>query len=911
MDAGAGTDRHDAIASAARLARHSSVMSAGMLRDARGRRRVAVGLAIVALAYVGFVVAAAWGAADPGYRVRIGLEVVQVRTATDLAVGERITAIDGAPLRSTLAYSRWRRAATPGEPAVVTVADRRGVTREVTIVPRPQSTPVLLLVTAGFAVLLLGFGLLLRLRAPDDPAARRFWASTLPFPFIYVGAVAAPHVLAEPLAIGGLAIALGLAPAWLRDFFASFPTPGPPPSPRIRGALLASGAAGAAVVIALFASARAGDAALRAGVAGLLALATLNVAVAVAGVRRQWRRARAADPTERAQLKWLLLGFGLVVVHTATIVPGALGDPGWFTAGGFAPLVAGAAICWFGASTLAMLRVRLAAIDAVVPSALLYSAAARGSAIAAALVVITVGTVVIEVAPGATALASTATAIAAAALFGPGRQRLRGWLDTWSRRDRSRYVERLHETTGELATLRDRDALARTALERAVATVHADGGAVYLPAAGDRVRRAHAIGRRAYPDELAVDGAAVPIDGDLLAWPVAGARLEAVLVLGPRLGGDRYGADDRHLLGALAGVLATAFETARASATADDLGARLAARERELRALRAPPADAPAPDGGPLPVLAGSSARAAELRRTIERVAASTASVLLAGETGAGKGMVAHAIHAASARAAGPFVHVDCGAIAAGVFESELFGHERGAFTGADRARAGLLEQADRGTLFLDEIGELPATLQPKLLRALQERSVVRVGGSRPRALDLRVIAATNRDLEAMIRAGAFREDLYFRLRVVDLVVPPLRDRSDDLAAIVDALVPRLARRTGAAITVRPDALAALRRHPWPGNIRELENTLERAVVLTGASAIGAADLALDARRAPRGTEPAPDDPPHRAYLDAVERARLVAALDAAAGNRALAARNLGIPRTTLINKLRRHGIAT
>jgi DNA-binding NtrC family response regulator len=190
----------------------------------------------------------------------------------------------------------------------------------------------------------------------------------------------------------------------------------------------------------------------------------------------------------------------------------------------------------------------------------------------------------------------------------------------------------------------------------------------------------------------------------------------------------------------------------------------------------------------------------------------------------------------------------------------------------------------------------------------------MRVGSGRARTIDLRVVAATNRDLETMVRDGTFREDLYYRLRVVEVRVPPLRERLDDLPAIVAALLPRLAARNGGeTIDVRPDALAALARHTWPGNIRELENVLERAIVLTGATTIGAADLLLDARRAP----PAVDAPPadegtgHREYLDAVERARLIAALEAADGNRARAARNLGIPRTTLINKLRRHGIGS
>ena len=879
-------------------------------------------VSLVAIVYVVLVVAAVWRSPDTGFRIRIGRDVAKARADIGIRVGERIEAVDGEPVVSSMGWAQWRQSAEIGREAVMTVRGPDGAVRQVPVVPRATGASPLVLVIAAFSVLLVAFALLLRLRAPGDALPRRFFATTLPFPFIYVGAVAAPHLLADPVVIGALAASLGLAPAGLRDFFASFPTPGPAPSTRARGALIAIGAVGAAAVIAIFAAARAGsgDGTLRAGIAGLLGLGALNLAVAAEGLVRQWRRARTADPTERAQLKWLLVGFGLVFVHTASIVPGAIGDPGWFTVGGFAPLVAGSAIFWFGASTLAVLRVRLSAVDAVVPSSLVYSAAARGSVVAAVLIVVAVGTIVHDAVPGATAVAAAATAIAAAALFGPAHRWLRARLDAWFLRDRSRYVERLHEATGELAPLRDSSALARVAVERAIAAVHADGGAIYLPAADrpDRFALAHAAGAGAYPPALHVEDGAITGAGDAMAWPVAGARIEAILVLGPRLGGDGYGEADRHLLGTLGGLLATAFETARSSAVADDLGARLALHERELGELRrrAPGrvarVPAPAADGPP-PVLVGESAASRALRQTLDRIAGSASSVLLVGETGSGKGIAARAIHDASDRAAGPFVAVDCAAIAPGVFESDLFGHERGAFTDADRARTGFVELADDGTLFLDEIGELPLALQPKLLRVLQERAVVRVGGHRARRVDLRVIAATHRDLDAMVRAGGFREDLLFRLRVVEVAVPPLRDRLDDLDAIVAALLPRLARRTGVGpIEVRPDAVAALRRHGWPGNIRELENTLERAVVLGGAASIGAADLVLDARRAPRRADLPPDvDEPggHREYLDAVERTRLIAALDAAKGNRAQAARRLGIPRTTLINKLRRHGL--
>jgi transcriptional regulator with PAS, ATPase and Fis domain len=259
-------------------------------------------------------------------------------------------------------------------------------------------------------------------------------------------------------------------------------------------------------------------------------------------------------------------------------------------------------------------------------------------------------------------------------------------------------------------------------------------------------------------------------------------------------------------------------------------------------------------------------------------------------------------------------MQVDCGAIAPSIFESELFGHERGAFTGANRMRRGPIELASGGTLFLDEIGELPLELQPKLLRVLEDRSVMRVGASAPVSVDVRIVAATNRRLEAMVAAGQFREDLYFRLRVVEITVPPLRSRRADLRPLCESLLPRVARRCGHDVRpVSDEALERMVGYAWPGNVRELENVLERALVLGEGPEIAAADLDLPDRAAPpepveevAATEPSK---PHDAVMDEIERRRLSAALAAAEGNQSHAAKALGMPRTTFINKLRRHGL--
>jgi transcriptional regulator with GAF, ATPase, and Fis domain len=300
--------------------------------------------------------------------------------------------------------------------------------------------------------------------------------------------------------------------------------------------------------------------------------------------------------------------------------------------------------------------------------------------------------------------------------------------------------------------------------------------------------------------------------------------------------------------------------------------------------------------------IVGSSPAMQEVFKKVGKIAGTDISVLITGETGTGKELIAREIHLRSVRAKGPFVSINCGAIPENLLESELFGHVKGAFTGAVSNKMGKFHAADKGTLFLDEIGEMPLPLQVKILRALQEKIVVRVGETRPEAVDIRIIAATNRDLETEIKNARFREDLYYRLNVVNVHLPPLRERGDDILVIARYLLARYAPEYGNRVKgFSPNAIVAMRKYRWPGNIREMENRLKKAIVLADKALLGPEDLDLK-----------PDDlPPILPLADAKEKFQRdyineVLALNN--GNRTKTARDLGVDPRTIFRHLEKEG---
>jgi transcriptional regulator with GAF, ATPase, and Fis domain len=889
-------------------------------RESGARIALAVVLSLAALSYSIAVVVVAKRAPNKGFVTFTGHKVVNVieggpAARAGIRVGDVIAGIDGQPVVSTADYIDRLLRRSPGDRVSLDLArGDEAFTTDLVLEESPMPWPAV--AATMLASVLVILGLIARYGRPGDVAALRFWRTTVVYSIVYAGALSWTHLLVHPVLLALFCATLFLASPLAADFALVFPVAPSRSVRRLRviayapATLMLIGiAVASAVVVSDFREGLATDRGFNWVVRFIMALLVMVVVTSAIGLYVQYQRSREARGAERNQVKWLMVGFTLSSLPAFAAVPFAFADIELFLLVRYRPFVVSAAILWFAANSLAVLRIRLADVDAIIHRSVAYGMASGGAVVAYLAVVLGVGLVAERYAGGDSLVPHVFAALTAAALFGPLRDRVGQWIDRRFFRDRVHYMSALRELAEKTARIAEPPELARAVVDGSVSALRATSGALFLrpsDASDDELVRVYG--------DSELDASAAPDGG--IAIPI-GDGGDGVLVLGERRGGDMYSSDDRDLLAALAGQLAIAFENARAYGTIAEMTRTLEAQNQEIRELRDKLEDenrylkarlAAASDDEKI---VGSSKAARELIKSLERVSASAANVLLAGESGTGKGLVARTIHASSERADNAFIHVDCGAIPHGVFESELFGHERGAFTGAVRKRRGHFELADNGTLFLDEIGELPLDLQPKLLRALQERSVLRVGGSDAVSVDVRIIAATNRDLEAMVSNGRFREDLYYRLRVVEITVPPLRQRKSDIPALIEHMLPRLCRRNRRGrVTIADDALERLAAYGWPGNVRELENVLERAVVLCDERQIGADDLVLS------DTVPSvdklvagldiPDGATHEQVMEAIEKKRLETALRAAGGNQSGAARSLGMARTTFINKLRR-----
>jgi two-component system NtrC family response regulator len=420
--------------------------------------------------------------------------------------------------------------------------------------------------------------------------------------------------------------------------------------------------------------------------------------------------------------------------------------------------------------------------------------------------------------------------------------------------------------------------------------------------AADR-EEAIAVSRRASAPVVTMD-LGLPPDADSVSEGFA--LLEALLALDPAtkvivLSGQSDRAN------ALRAVELGAFDFMAKPLEADLLNMTV---ERALRVYELQAENARLRAMAPSEPLAGLITRDAQmlrLCRTVEKVGPSNATVMLLGESGTGKEVLAQGVHVASKRG-GRFVAINCAAIPDNLLESELFGYEKGAFTGASKTTVGRIETADGGTLFLDEIGDLPAALQAKLLRFLQERKIERLGGRSEIAVDVRVVCATHRDLQSLISAGQFREDLYYRLAEIVVEIPPLRKRSGDAVLLAQAFLKRFAAEQRVSLRFADDALGAIERHEWPGNVRQLLNVVKRAAIMCEGQRVGRDDLGLTGDET---QAPSDDTLDLRVVRDAAERQAVVRALGRSNGNIAKAAELLGVSRPTLYDLMSRLSIKT
>jgi len=678
----------------------------------------------------------------------------------------------------------------------------------------------------------------------------------------------------------------------------------------------------------------------------------------------------ATDPTERNQVKCLLFGSVLALLPISYVVYLAVFDVDKIGSGGAAWPMFVASCCFTVAYAVSITRYRLMQLDQILNSGAVYLFISFLAALVYYAVVFVV-TLIVGRGFGTPSLLANAMIVSTTALvltfgFDLARSRFKKVLDRRFRKEKHHLDRTLQQMGQALEQLVDPPTLAKRLLHTAAELLGVTRGAVYLREGEPPFYRlADALGGPPALLELApgcplVDRlerkplltarpepwhAGDPAQGQLrfLGGEVAQALTHegqtlALLVLGPKESGG-YSPEDFNLLAAFTQMTALALENAARHRTIEGLNRELQGKvekiseqQRRIMALQnqlvkadtRPNGEAAAEDLTMTPrglvldgVIIGAGPSARQLMQLVRKVAQSQSAVLLRGESGTGKGLIAQALHDHSPRAAKAFVKVHCVALSPGLLESELFGHVKGAFTGAHRDKVGRFELANGGTLFLDEIGDISLEVQTKLLRVLQEMTFERVGSSESIQVDVRIIAATHQNLEQLIQQGRFRQDLYYRLNVISIPVPPLRERVEDIPELAQHFLRLYAQRANRAVTsIDDDALAALKGFSWPGNIRQLENIIERAVVVAEGPLITLHELGPDLQPPPgeaaalRSRPAAPLGRSRREEREQREKEQLVRALAAASGNKAEAARELGLARSTLLSKLKKFGLS-
>ncbi len=732
---------------------------------------------------------------------------------------------------------------------------------------------------------------------------------------------------------------------------------------------------------------------------GYIGLAVFQFGLCIVCLIASFRRAETRS--ERNQVQWILLASLIASLLIGYLLVQAYFDPSTFGRDSAAWPMFGVSLLYTVAYALSITRYKLMRAEELINRGVVYVAFSVTAGLVYSAILLVSGIIFRDrfLATNQTSREAMVAVITVVLLLVLS-EAARGWfqkaIDRRFYKEKYKFDQAMRKMRLAVGSLVDRETLGRRLLEAAAEVLRLEWGAIYLceepwgplklaachgPAPEEptiasenplveRLRRVPGV---KVPHTVAVGGASEPsIDAMIALGGEAAAALESdgelagLLVLGPKRSGMPYEDEELAFLAALSSVATLALHSAGIQQTLETLNHELrdkvdkiAEQQRRILILQDQLTDRAGSRREEPPETSNLSAEYANAETTVfdrikgsgravrqmialaRKVAASPSAVLIRGESGTGKELLAEAIHAASPRADRPFVKVHCAALSQTLLESELFGHVKGAFTDAHRDRVGRFEQADGGTLFLDEIGDINLEVQTKLLRVLQEMSFERVGSSQTINIDVRILAATHQDLEGLIRAGKFREDLYYRLNVISLRVPALRERKEDVFELAVTFLADHARRVGKTVThLDEHAVEALTAYDWPGNIRELENVIERAVVLADGPSIGPSDLPNEVRRpaqtprrrpreavtaassrkqfptpvstvpaiSPMWNEPAGEEVWDNDFL-AFERQRLIDSLDEARGNKSEAARLLGMPRSTFCSKLKKHGM--
>jgi transcriptional regulator with GAF, ATPase, and Fis domain len=828
-------------------------------------------------------------------------------------------------------------------------------------------------------------GALVFWKRPNDTAASQFFVLCIVTLGAYMGGYHWSHIVRKPILIVIFMLCSVLLPAVLLHFNAVFPRPnallrrygwrallviyGPPLCflaaiatgyYRVRWLMDQKPQSMEAISDGLFL--------LRLEICVYLGVAALWYVASIIFLSLSYRS--AVDATERNQVKWILYGSlgALVPIGYSLIL--VIFVPDRFSRGETTWPMFAASVCFTAAFIISITRYRLMQLDQIISAGMIYFAISFLFGLIY-YVVVSLGALVAasrQGSPLAQAFFVSTIALVLMLILDRARSRFKKALDRRFYRDKNQLNETLRRMSQAIDQLVDPQRLARQLLQASAEVLTVVRGAVYLREGTPPIYRlVEHLGsapplqemssgcplvealrsRGAVVAETGRPALTLPVSRQLrfLGGEVAQALthegdLVGLLVLGPKLSGF-YSAEDLNLLAAFSQLTTLALKSAERHRTIDSLNRELQTKvekiseqQRRIIALQSQLTRQAAPEPSEPPPapeelnrgLVGSSPVALQLLQLVKKVSSSESAVLIRGESGTGKELLARALHEHSPRAGKAFVKVHCAALSPGLLESELFGHVKGAFTGAHKDKIGRFELADGGTLFLDEIGDITLEVQIKLLRVLQEMTFERVGSSEPLQVDVRVIAATHQNLERFIKEGRFRDDLYYRINVISVLVPPLRERREDIPELALHFLKLHGERSGkTTLQIDDDALAILKAYSWPGNIRQLENVIERAVVVAEGTLIGVGELPGEIVEAvdgyaeslnghTNGASKLQDGPngihDERLERDRHERERLVRALALAKGNKAEAARALGLARSTLVSRLKKLGLS-